>query len=91
MYMDYGKFEDAMGMTAEVFSIWEENMKDFTNVAREGTVELSVSLCVSADLGQSHVNEPRSLFPSRSTRLMPSCKSALLIFEPSDDLTNSSE
>lgn len=36
MYMDYEKFEDAMSMTAEVFATWEENMKDFTNVAREG-------------------------------------------------------
>jgi dynein heavy chain 1 len=36
MYMDYTKFEEVMGMVAEVFSTWDENMKDFTNVAREG-------------------------------------------------------
>jgi dynein heavy chain 1 len=35
MYMDYGKFEDVMSVTAEVFSAWDENIKDFTNVARE--------------------------------------------------------
>ena len=38
MYADYDKFEEALGMTSEVFATWEENMKDFTNVAREGTV-----------------------------------------------------
>jgi len=36
MYMDYGKFDNALSMTSEVFATWEENMKDFTNVAREG-------------------------------------------------------
>ncbi|KAK8843995.1 hypothetical protein IAR55_006788 [Kwoniella newhampshirensis] len=35
MYMDYEKFEEVMAMTADVFSTWDENMKDFTNVARE--------------------------------------------------------
>lgn len=35
--MDYTKFEDAMGLAAEVFATWDENMKDFTNVAREGS------------------------------------------------------
>ncbi|ORY33069.1 putative motor [Naematelia encephala] len=35
MYMDYAKFEDVMSTTAEVFGTWDENMKDFTNVARE--------------------------------------------------------
>ncbi|CAD6590781.1 MAG: hypothetical protein TREMPRED_005879, partial [Tremellales sp. Tagirdzhanova-0007] len=35
MYMDYEKFDVAMGLTAEVFTTWEESMKDFTNVARE--------------------------------------------------------
>ena len=38
MYMDYGKFELEMATTAEVFATWEENMKDFTNVAREGVL-----------------------------------------------------
>lgn len=36
MYMDYAKFEEIMGITADVFATWDENMKDFTNVAREG-------------------------------------------------------
>lgn len=36
MYMDYAKFDEIMNMTAEVFGTWDENMKDFTNVAREG-------------------------------------------------------
>ncbi|BEJ00458.1 hypothetical protein CcaverHIS631_0503150 [Cutaneotrichosporon cavernicola] len=35
MYMDYAKFDEIMNVTAEVFSTWDENMKDFTNVARE--------------------------------------------------------
>ena len=36
MYMDYAKFEGVMAQVAEVFGTWDENMKDFTNVAREG-------------------------------------------------------
>lgn len=36
MYMDYAKFEDIMTLVTEVFGTWDENMKDFTNVAREG-------------------------------------------------------
>lgn len=36
MYMDYAKFEGVMAQVAEVFATWDENMKDFTNVAREG-------------------------------------------------------
>lgn len=35
MYMDYTKFEEVMATAAEVFATWDENMKDFTNVARE--------------------------------------------------------
>ncbi|WVQ73635.1 hypothetical protein IAR50_003215 [Cryptococcus sp. DSM 104548] len=35
MYMDYAKFEEVVALGAEVFGTWEENMKDFTNVARE--------------------------------------------------------
>ncbi|OWZ39026.1 dynein heavy chain 1, cytosolic [Cryptococcus neoformans Tu259-1] len=35
MYMDYTKFEEVMATAAEVFGTWDENMKDFTNVARE--------------------------------------------------------
>ncbi|WWC91126.1 uncharacterized protein L201_006067 [Kwoniella dendrophila CBS 6074] len=35
MYMDYAKFEEVMAMAADVFATWDENMKDFTNVARE--------------------------------------------------------
>lgn len=38
MYMDYAKFEEVMSVAADVFSTWDENMKDFTNVAREGSV-----------------------------------------------------
>lgn len=36
MYMDYGKFESVMSLASSVFTVWDENMKDFTNVAREG-------------------------------------------------------
>jgi dynein heavy chain 1 len=35
MYMDYGKFEEVMSLASSVFTVWDENMKDFTNVARE--------------------------------------------------------
>ena len=35
MYMDYGKFEEVMATVADVFATWDDNMKDFTNVARE--------------------------------------------------------
>ena len=36
MYMDYAKFDEIMAIAQEVFAVWDENMKDFTNVAREG-------------------------------------------------------
>lgn len=38
MYMDYAKFDDMMAIAQEVFAVWDENMKDFTNVAREGKI-----------------------------------------------------
>jgi len=40
MYMDYAKFESVMAQVAEVFGTWDENMKDFTNVAREGKLDM---------------------------------------------------
>jgi dynein heavy chain 1 len=36
MYMDHAKFEVVISQAQEVFATWDENMKDFTNVAREG-------------------------------------------------------
>jgi dynein heavy chain 1 len=42
MYMDYGKFEEVMAVATSVFTIWDENMKDFTNVAREGMSIVSI-------------------------------------------------
>jgi dynein heavy chain 1 len=36
MYTDYTKFEEITALASEMFSTWDENMKDFTNVAREG-------------------------------------------------------
>ena len=36
MYMDHAKFDEMMAIAQEVFAVWDENMKDFTNVAREG-------------------------------------------------------
>lgn len=33
--MDYAKFEDIVSQAGNVFATWDENMKDFTNVARE--------------------------------------------------------
>lgn len=35
MYMDYAKFEQVIHTVEDVFATWDENMKDFTNVARE--------------------------------------------------------
>ncbi|ORX39193.1 dynein heavy chain, N-terminal region 1-domain-containing protein [Kockovaella imperatae] len=35
MYMEYQKFEQVIASVTEVFATWDENMKDFTNVARE--------------------------------------------------------
>jgi dynein heavy chain 1 len=36
MYMDYASFESTMTAAMEVFATWDENIKEFTNVAREG-------------------------------------------------------
>lgn len=36
MYMEYETFERSMTAAADVFLTWDENMKEFTNVAREG-------------------------------------------------------
>jgi dynein heavy chain 1 len=35
MYMDHTKFDEVMALAADLFATWDENMKDFTNVARE--------------------------------------------------------
>ena len=35
MYMDFAKFEEVVHSVRAVFATWDENMKDFTNVARE--------------------------------------------------------
>ena len=42
MYMDYTKFSQVTNQVAEVFSAWDESMKDFTNVAREGVLKISI-------------------------------------------------
>lgn len=34
--MDYPSFESTMTAAMEVFATWDENIKEFTNVAREG-------------------------------------------------------
>lgn len=39
MYMEYETFERSMNAAADVFLTWDENMKEFTNVAREGQVQ----------------------------------------------------
>jgi dynein heavy chain 1 len=36
MFMDYEMFERIMASVADVFATWDENIKEFTNVAREG-------------------------------------------------------
>jgi hypothetical protein len=41
MYMDHAKFEDVMALAADLFAAWDENMKDFTNVARESESRMS--------------------------------------------------
>ena len=53
MHMDYERFDVAMGLTAEVFTTWEENMKDFTNVAREGTLVVSTPALGAENLAVS--------------------------------------
>lgn len=35
MYMDYASFERTMSTAIDVFATWDENIKEFTNVARE--------------------------------------------------------
>lgn len=84
MYMDYAKFDEIMNVTAEVFSTWDENMKDFTNVAREG----ELSACEVVDV-ESLVNVRRSSSPSRSTPHTTSCRSASCTSAPSAARTNS--
>jgi dynein heavy chain 1 len=37
--MEYETFERSMNAAADVFLTWDENMKEFTNVAREGQVQ----------------------------------------------------
>lgn len=37
MYQEYDYFERAMASTANVFRVWDELIKEFTNVAREVT------------------------------------------------------
>lgn len=36
MYMEYETFEKTMEKCSVVFAAWDDNIKDFTNVAREG-------------------------------------------------------
>jgi len=36
MYMNYKSFERTMTAAMDVFATWDENIKEFTNVAREG-------------------------------------------------------
>lgn len=56
MYMDYTKFEEVMATAAEVFATWDENMKDFTNVARE----------VSRKRAEKFISEPSVAHMSNS-------------------------
>ena len=36
MYMDYASFERTMTAAMDVFATWDDNIKEFTNVARDG-------------------------------------------------------
>lgn len=69
MYMDYAKFEGVMAQAQEVFATWDENMKDFTNVAREGEPLHKSGLTV-----QCRGNAQRSSSLSKSTPPMPNSK-----------------
>jgi dynein heavy chain 1 len=40
MFIDYEMFERNMASVADVFATWNENIKEFTNVAREGELLL---------------------------------------------------
>lgn len=39
MFMDYATFERLMEGVNDVFAVWDENVKEFINVAREGASE----------------------------------------------------
>lgn len=36
LYLDYPTFDRVTSAALDVFAAWEENIKEFTNVAREG-------------------------------------------------------
>lgn len=70
MYMDYAKFDEIMAIAQEVFAVWDENMKDFTNVAREGMLInrecITVNIMLTSSLSKAdrkvhlHQDQPGS-------------------------------
>ena len=61
--MDYAKFEQVVHTVAEVFATWDENMKDFTNVAREGELSVtnrSLTSSLSKTGGEVHLDQDQS-------------------------------
>lgn len=87
MYTDYAKFENIMAQVADVFATWDENMKDFTNVAREGKCRYQFKQLTTQCLGK----DKKSSSPLRSIPLMRHCKRGSPIFEPSVDRMNNCE
>ena len=73
MYMDYAKFDDVMSLAGEVFVTWDENMKDFTNVAREGEPLLS-RLAALMMTPQCPGSASKSSSRSKSPLPTPSCR-----------------
>lgn len=84
MLMKYTKFEEVMILAAEAFATWDENMKDFTNVAREGEIRSTITTD-----NQCHGNGRKNLSRSKSAPLMQNCKTVLRISGLSGDLTSS--
>lgn len=88
--MDYGKFEDVMATVADVFATWDDNMKDFTNVAREGGPTILAKTGTSADSFQFPGRDRRNSSRSRSILRTLNYKNESPTFELSGDPTNSS-
>lgn len=49
LYLDYPSFDRVTTTAMEVFAAWEENIKEFTNVAREGERRIPLTTTIEAD------------------------------------------
>lgn len=102
MFMGWEAFEGVMKDVGEVFAAWDENMKEFTGIARDRACRLPpISLAPSADLLrsplpffpsglQSRGSAPRSSSRSRFRRRTPSCRSGCRTCAASASSTSSS-